>query len=154
MRISDWSSDVCSSDLDAIAHAKGFAKRRFEAADASWYAVMPFDDGFLYEVHEGGAGHGYLAGVAAALSQDDVPTVWIPSGSRACQITMRDGRPLGLLLSEADSATLRESDIEPLPRSGRIRQVSPKGTGVLPVGTVVYLAGLPSLTVGAGFHLL
>src|SRR3546814_16456282 len=63
---------------DAIAHAKGFAKRRFEAADASWYAVMPFDDGFLYEVHEGGAGHGYLAGVAAALSPDDVPTVWIP----------------------------------------------------------------------------
>src|SRR3546814_14554594 len=71
---------------DAIAHAKGFAKRRFEAADASWYAVMPFDDGFLYEVHEGGAGHGYLAGVAAALYQDDVPTVWIPRGSRACQI--------------------------------------------------------------------
>src|SRR3546814_10857969 len=97
MRISDWSSDVCSSDL---------------------------------------------------------PTVWIPSGSRACQITMRDGRPLGLLLSEADSATLRESDIEPLPRSGRMRQVSPKGTGVLTVGTVVFLAGLASLTVGAGFHFL
>src|SRR3546814_13844484 len=67
---------------------------------------------------------------------------------------MRDGRPLGLLLSEADSATLRESDIEPLPRSGRMRQVSPKGTGVLTVGTVVFLAGLASMTVGAGFHFL
>src|SRR3546814_164131 len=110
MRISDWSSDVCSSDL--------------------------------------------LASVAVALSQDDVPAVWIPSGSRACQITMRDGRPLGLLLSEADSDTLRESDVEPLPRSGRMRQVSPKGTGVLTVGTVLFLAGLASLTVAAGFHFL
>src|SRR3546814_1106054 len=31
MRISDWSSDVCSSDLRVILHVEGFGPREFDA---------------------------------------------------------------------------------------------------------------------------
>lgn len=137
---------------DAVAHARGFAARRYDAIETSWYAVAPFGDGFLYEVHQGGAGIGYLPAIISALTEDEVAAVWVPSGNRACQVTMRDGRPLGLLLSEPDSETLRQSGIEPLPRTGRMRLVSPKGTGFLVVGAAIFAAGAISLAAAAALN--
>lgn len=137
------------SKNDAIAYAKGYIQRRFEAVDASWYAVAPFMGGYLWEVHEGGPGKAYMPAVLTALSQDPGGQHWFPSGDRAFQVMMRDGKPLCILLSKSESNEIINSGKAPLLPSGKMARAVNKGTGMLVVGATLFGAGF-SFMIGAG----
>src|SRR3546814_16955941 len=72
MRISDWSSDVCSSDLDLVRHTPSLWNARLQrwfgwdgAADSLWAAaIRPI----LSEAEMGGS----IARTAAVIREDDV----------------------------------------------------------------------------------
>lgn len=91
---------------DAVEFAKGQIDKHFSAREISWYAVAPFDTGYLYEIHHGGSGRGYLKSVIENLRADPDGEYWFPSGNRAFKIVMQEGEPLAVLLPEADSKRL------------------------------------------------
>jgi len=135
---------------DAVDYAKGFAQRHFDSADASWYAVLPFMEGWLYEVQEGGSGKSYIPGVVKALSIGSEES-WIRVGDRVMSVGLREGRPYCVLMSEDDSR-LKEGDPHRLTASGKMQRVVKRGSGVLYSGLTVAVLGFSFFLGAAGFH--
>src|SRR3546814_14580355 len=81
MRISDWSSDVCSSDLivdlcfeDTVSRLQGARFADIEAdqrqlAELAWSARKPIEQGGLYKFIHGGEYHMYNPDVIATLQK-------------------------------------------------------------------------------------
>lgn len=146
-----WTEGVESKN-DAIELAKGFITRRFTALEASWYAVAPFMGGYLWEVHEGGPGKGYLGAAIEALSQNPSSKFWFPSADRAFQIMMRDGKPFGILLSKTESLPVINSDQPPLAMITKMQPAVRKGTGVFLTGAAMAGAGAVFLFSSMAFY--
>ncbi len=92
---------------DAEAYARGFARRTLATAERVWYQTESMYTGFLYEVHEGGAGRSFLPELITALEAEPAGTVLVPSGRRVFELTVRNGRPTGALLSEERSVKVQ-----------------------------------------------
>ena len=92
---------------DAEAYARGFARRTLATAERVWYHTESIYTGFLYEVHEGGAGRSFLPELITALEAEPAGTVLVPSGRRVFELTVRNGRPTGALLSEERSVKVQ-----------------------------------------------
>ena len=92
---------------DAEAYARGFARRTLATAERVWYHTESIYTGFLYEVHEGGAGRSFLPELITALEAEPAGTVLVPSGRRVFELTVRNGRPTGALLSEERSSKVQ-----------------------------------------------
>src|SRR3546814_1995979 len=103
MRISDWSSDVCSSDLATIAQSHGVAAdhvvavRREDAVVAGrGAAAVGVDDGIVVgegrgvgRHGQGVAGDGVVAVVAAVLASDGAPDLRSEEHTSELQSLMR-----------------------------------------------------------------
>lgn len=135
-----WNEGV-ESKKDAIELAKGFIQRRYTALEASWFAVAPFMGGYLWEVHEGGPGKGYIGSVIDALSKNPEGKFWFPSGDRAFQVMMRDGKPFGILLSGDESLPVINSGQPPLIAASKMSPAVRKGTGVFLTGSAMLGSG-------------
>jgi len=146
-----WTEGVESKN-DAIELAKGFITRRFTALEASWYAVAPFMGGYLWEVHEGGPGKGYIGAAIEALSQNPSSKFWFPSADRAFQIMMRDGKPFGILLSKSESLPVINSDQPPLAMITKMQPAVRKGTGVFMTGAAMAGVGAIFLISSMAFY--
>lgn len=140
-----WTEGLESRN-DAVEMAKGFITRRYTAVEASWYAVAPFMGGWFWEVHEGGPGKGCVGSVVDALSRDPGGKFWFPSGDRAFQVMMRDGKPYCILLSKADSLPVINSGEAPLAMVTRM-------TRAVRRGAATFAAGVAMLGSGAAFML-
>lgn len=150
-----WNDGV-GSTKDANEIAKGYAARRFNALESSWYAVAPFMGGYLWEAHEGGQGKGYLDAAIKAFGDNPVGQFWFPCGDRVFQIMMRDGKPFGILLSKKDSDEVLASGQAPIVPSTKMKPVVRRGTAVLALGasmmaasTVFFLGSLIFYAVAA-----
>lgn len=105
------------SKKDAITYAKSFVERRFDAKDLSFYNVMQYKHGYLYEVHEGGDAVSYLPDIINRLSHNDVrenDILWFPCGGRAFRIIEQDNQPVGLFLPQDESDRIKDSGAPPL----------------------------------------
>lgn len=141
-----------SSRRDAMDVAKAYAQKFFDAPDASWYAIMPFMDGWFWEAQEGGSGRSYLNGVAKVIVADEEGR-WIRVGNRAMSIGLRDGKPFCVLMSEADSALMMAGEGR-VGAAGKMQRVVKRGTGVLVSGLVVAISGFLFLSSATGYHFL
>lgn len=146
-----WTEGVESRN-DAIELAKGFISRRYTAVEASWYAVAPFMGGYLWEVHEGGPGKGYIGAAIEALSQNPGSKFWFPSSDRAFQVMMRDGKPFGILLSKSESLPVINSGQPPLAMVTKMQPAVRKGTTALVTGATMLGAGAVFLVSAMGFY--
>lgn len=146
-----WNEGVESKN-DAIELAKGFIQRRYTAVEASWYAVAPFMGGFLWEVHEGGPGKGYIGSAISSLSQNPSASFWFPSGDRAFQVMMRDGKPFGILLSKAESLPVINSGQPALAAITKMTRAVRKGTAVFMAGASLLGSGVAFLAGSMAFY--
>lgn len=137
---------------DAVAIAKGHISKRFIASDVSWYAIAPFLGGFIWEAQEGGDGKGYLQPVIDALTEDPSKEYWFPSGDRAFKVMMRDGKPVGILLSERESAEVFESGQPPLLPKSKMYPAERKGAAVMAMGTAMSGASAFYLMTSIAFY--
>lgn len=146
-----WNEGVESKN-DAIELAKGFISRRYTAVEASWYAVAPFMGGYLWEVHEGGPGKGYIGSAIEALSQNPSAKFWFPSADRAFQIMMRDGKPFGILLSKSESLPVINSGQPPLALVTKMVPAVKKGTATFMSGAALLGSSMAFLAASMAFY--
>lgn len=141
-----------TSRRDVIEHAKGFARDHIETLETAWVTTAEFRGGTLFEIHEGGAGAAYLPGLVEAISADPDQVLWVPSGTRLNRVvtfSLVDGRPNSMMLTEEDSARIRNSGQVPVERSGKMRRLLPRGTPVLVTGLTLFAASFCGLLVSA-----
>lgn len=125
------------SAKDARAYARGIIQQRFKAHEESWYAILPFHGGFLWEAHQGGDGKGYIKSAAKALEDDPGGEHWFKTGDRAYRVIMQDGKPFPHLLPPEKSVEILNSGTEALARSHSMTPYVRKGTGWLVTGILM-----------------
>lgn len=138
-----WISEA--SRKDVIAHARGLAEDQLASVENAWFALAPYRGGFFYEIHEGGAGRAFLPGVIEQLERDPEQILWLPAGTainRVMTVGITDNIPYAVILTETESALVRQSGQEPMQRSGRMRRLVNSGQGLLVGGVLTSLIGL------------
>ncbi|MBY3433135.1 hypothetical protein HFN89_02930 [Rhizobium laguerreae] len=125
------------SAKDARSYARGIIQQRFKAIDESWYAILPFHGGFLWEAHQGGDGKGYIKSAAKALEDDPGGEYWFKAGDRAYRVVMQDGKPFPHLLPHDKSVEILNSGTESLTRTHSMTPYVRKGTGWLVTGGIM-----------------
>lgn len=105
---------------DAEAYARAFGRRCLKASESCWYSVEPLWSGYLYEIHEGGPGFSFLPALAKEIDANPGGVALVPSGRRVFELTVRNGRPVGALLSESRSREVqsRMAVVQPADRIG------------------------------------
>ncbi|WP_448205563.1 hypothetical protein [Azospirillum sp. sgz302134] len=88
---------------DAERYARAFGRRCLKTSETCWYSVEPLWSGFLYEIHEGGPGLSFLPALTKEIDANPGGIALLPSGRRVFELTVRNGRPVGALLSESRS---------------------------------------------------
>jgi len=88
---------------DAESYARAFGRRCLKTSETCWYSVEPLWSGFLYEIHEGGPGYSFLPALAKEIDANPGGVALVPSGRRVFELAVRNGRPVGALLSETRS---------------------------------------------------
>ena len=124
-------------EKDAIEYTKRQIEIQFSTPEISWYAVAPFDNGYLFEIHHGGGGKGYLKSLVENLRADPDGEYWIPSGNRAVRVVMQEGEPLALVLPEDDARRLVQSGHPPLHATLSLKPAVSKGQGMLNFGAAM-----------------
>jgi len=163
---------------DADAYARGFARRVLTTAERVWYQTESFYTGYLYEIHEGGAGRSFLPDLITALETEPEGTVLVPSGRRVFELSVRNGRPTGAMLTEERSQRVQRQlalvlpaeqtggrpygvlvpAVAPVSRARfhivkptkRMRRLTPESQPLQFLSIGVLVSGLSLLTVGAG----
>ena len=125
------------SAKDARSYARGVVQQRFRAHEESWFAVLPFHGGFLWEAHEGGDGKGFIKSAAKALEEDPGGEHWFRAGDRAYRVVMQDGKPFPHLLPVDRSAEIINGGTDQLERGFGMSPYVRKGTGWLVTGTAM-----------------
>lgn len=144
--------DGLDTKQDAIDLAKGYINRRFNAVESSWYSVAPLLEGYLWEVHEGGPGKGYIDGIMDALAENPGAVIWFPSGTKVFQFMMRDGKPFGVLLPQEESDRVKAGDTPPIFPKTKMKRAVNKGTGVLVAGATLFGASMAVLVASLVFY--
>jgi hypothetical protein len=105
---------------DAESYARAFGRRCLKSSESCWYAVEPLWSGYLYEIHEGGPGYSFLPALAKEIDANPGGVALVPSGRRVFELTVRNGRPVGALLSETRSREVqsRMAVVQPADRVG------------------------------------
>ncbi len=130
-------------EKDAVEYAKRQIELHFATPEISWYAVAQFDNGYLFEIHHGGRGKGYLKALVENLRADSDGEYWIPSGNKAVKILMQEGEPLPLVLPEDDARRLVQSGHPPLQATSSLKPAVAKGAGIFNFGAA--MAGVGSV---------
>src|SRR5690606_22687312 len=74
---------------------------------------MPYEDGFAYEVQEGGNGRPYLPAVVKKFQEDSSAVISIRSGKRVLQISMGPREAFNAVLLPEELSSYLETNIEP-----------------------------------------
>ncbi|NTF17578.1 hypothetical protein G6L37_04145 [Agrobacterium rubi] len=139
-------------EKDAIEYTKRQIEIHFSTPEISWYAVAPFDNGYLFEIHHGGRGKGYLKSLIENLRADPDGEYWIPSGNRATRIIMQEGEPLALVLPEDDARKLVQSGHPPLHATLSLKPAVAKGAAIFNFGAAMAGVGVVFFLGSAVFY--
>jgi hypothetical protein len=129
------------SARDAAEFALGVAEKNFDQPAISFFDAFPHEEGYVYEVHEGGAGRAFAPNVLkhlmAASFTDDNPAVVLATATRAVRVELTRGGLQCVLLPES-------ADVEPtegIVASVKMRPVITKRTGLLVSGAGIFVTG-------------
>jgi len=107
---------------DAIARVQGLIRRQVIAPEASYWQVQRMEDGFAYEIHEGGPGRGYLSALVSRFAAEPEAIVHLRAGDRTIRVTAPEGKPRSVVLPESERPT-----IDAVPPGKRMRPFAPTG---------------------------
>lgn len=107
---------------DALARVRGLIRRQVIAPETAWWFIKAIDDGFAYEIHEGGPGRAYLPSVLARMKASPAATVHLRAGGRIVRVTAAEGRPRSATLQEGAEELI--DALAPGPRMSRFEVTS------------------------------
>ncbi|MGH0003688.1 hypothetical protein ACQU0X_26725 [Pseudovibrio ascidiaceicola] len=131
--------------VDAIDAARSHIERFFGPPELCYLGVVKYGNRYLYEIHEGGSGHGYIEKICEILSEQPDAAVWFPSSNRVQIVELRFGTPRAKLLSEKTSKEFLDADSEPpppLPATTKLKPAVNRGESILVGGVATYIASL------------
>lgn len=142
------------AEKDAREFAKGVASKRLESLDQAYIGVFPYDNGFAYEVHEGGHHHAYIPTIIerfkslGPFSPDAENTLVLRSATRAVEVRRQRNGLSALLLVEGDMPAANPEWARP---SSALKPVIAQLQGTLIVGSVIFVTGFMAMIM-SGFH--
>lgn len=141
------------SEGDAIAYAKSQIDSTFDAKDISFFAVAPFGTGYLWEIHMGGDGRGWIKSVVDNLSSDPEGEFWFPAGGgKIVSARMQDGEPLVMVMTEDESKRIILSGQPALPATTKMKPAVRKGEAVFAFGAAMAATSFAFLLGSAVFY--
>ncbi|WP_327211079.1 hypothetical protein [Rhizobium leguminosarum] len=141
------------SEKDAIAYARSQIDTTFDAKDISFFAVAPFGTGYLWEIHMGGDGHGWIKAVVDNLKSDPEGEFWFPAGGgKIITARMQDGEPLVMVMTEDDSKRIILSGQPALPASAKMKPAVKKGEALFAFGVAMAATSFSFLVGAAVFY--
>lgn len=118
---------------DATARVQGLIRRQIVAPEVAYWYLRKCDDGYAYEVQEGGRGRAYLPGILDALDRDPDASIVLRTSTRAVRVSRADGLLASVVLPE---------DVEPefsdLGPTARMQVFAPTGFGALTTAGVFF----------------
>lgn len=144
------------SERDASEFAMGVAAKHFDNLGISYYDAFKHDNGYAYEVHEGGSGRAYLPEILkyykslGAFNPEDDNKVVVRTGTRAVEVC-RARNGLSAVLLPEESKPAAPAWLKP---TQAMRPAINKRTGFLVTGAVLFVSGfIAALTSGFIFRL-
>jgi hypothetical protein len=141
---------------DALEYAMGIAEKHFQQLGIVHYGTFEYENGYAFEVHEGGEGKAYLPSIMAHFRstgpyQDDVNiSAVLDTGTRKIEVLrIREG--LTCLVLPEDSTTPASPW---LTTSKPLTPAVPRMRGLFVAGAVVFASGLLAMTSTAVFFRL
>jgi hypothetical protein len=137
-----------ASKKDVLSHARGLAEDQLASMESSWVAIAPYRGGYFYEIHEGGGGRAYLPGIIAQLDRDPDQILWMSAGTainRVLTVGITENVPYAVILTESESALVRQSGQDPIARTGRMHRLVSSGQGVMVSGIILAVMALGAL---------
>lgn len=136
------------SKHDAIKYAIGVAERNATSVENAAYAVFPWNDGWAYEVHEGGPFRAYLPAILRFFdAQNDTRldelAVTITTARRSVRVERTHTGLAGFILPESSQDEQTEW-LEPGPR---LKPAVPVRLGVLAAGGAIFGTGFLAMLV-------
>lgn len=131
------------SEKDARDYALGVAERHFDQPAIAFFDAFKYEEGYAYEVHEGGVGLAYLPEILAyfktlgPFEAGEEHRITILTGSRKVQVQRTRSGISAILLPE--SATQLETDW--LTPSQKMSPALNQRTGLLIAGAVFFVTG-------------
>lgn len=130
------------TEKDAESYAKSVARSNMEMLDRSYYHVMPFAKGFMYEVHEGGQAKAFLPSIIKSLqdqkeSEVAIPRVFVRTSRRVVRIELEQAGPQAMLMPESCA----EPTTEGLTQSCSMKPIEDPETHFLILGSAILTIG-------------
>lgn len=133
---------------DARLYVTGLADKHCQSARDTGYLLVPFDNGWAYEVQEGGAGKAYLPALLKVFSEarkqetplDEVDRFVIETSSRRVQVELQPEGFSAVYLPESALTPATQGLIAETP----LRTLVPERRSVLFIGGAILAAGVLS----------
>lgn len=128
---------------DATEFALGVAEKNFDQPGIAFYDAFAFEDGYVYEVHEGGPGKAYAPDVIRyfktlpPFAPGEAHAVVLPTATRSVRIERTRGGLQTVLLPESNS----QSPSEGFAGTTKMRPAVSKRTGLLVSGAALFVTG-------------
>lgn len=140
------------SKKDVVVVARNTALSLFPGQDTVKFCILPYRDGWLFEIHEAGTwSKGHLSSIVSALEAGK-ECAWFRSGGRVLSVSIKDGRPYGVHLpSQAGAALVKKAPELEAKAVDAMQDVVRKGEKVLVAGTAVFMIGTVFLVSALSF---
>lgn len=137
------------SERDALEYSVGLAYKHFEQISLAFYDVYKYQNGYIYELHEGGSGRAFTPEIIKYFNSrgpvdNAVPvSVVLPTATRLLQIQRSHDGLICVLLPENSTLAVSE-DIKP---HEKMRPAINKNTGLLVAGGIMFVSGFLAMMV-------
>ena len=139
------------TERDARDYALGVAEKHFEQPAIAHFDAFKYENGYAYEVHEGGEGYAYLPEIIrhfqeqGAYREGEKVEVLLRTGTRMVKVIRQRVGLQAVLLPES---TQLETDDWP-PSAEKLQSALNQRTGFLVAGAGFFVAGFFALIVGS-----
>lgn len=139
-----------SSEKDTYFYMLGVAEKNLDSENIGYASLTKFENGYAYEIHEGGAGRGYLDSILShfrslpSFAAEETHRAFIRTATRTVRVERTAAGLYSVILPESDTTPQSEW----LTVGKKLSPLVEKRTGLFLGGVVLFLSGLIALMGG------
>ncbi len=130
-------------------HIKSYAEKNFTSLNDVSYQIVPYEDGFLFEIHQGGGELGFLSDY---LSNSYVDPLIVTSTNiyRASPSVHGGVRLVRLTDEDVNEVSQNPENFDILEGKDKLKSLKPTAFGFFIFASIVFFLGVASVGVSAG----